>query len=217
MPTVHPASPRVFLAASLCAVAAAAAAAAAGCSSYAPDLGDAPFRCGTDEPRCPDGYECVEYSSSTKVCERADGDGERPDAADVGPGCNDDSSIEPNDDPGNATLTPIPDFDTDVSFVRLAICPSTDKDLFRFRVDVADQQNVKATVTTPVAEGQLLLSILNGDGQTIVNGAPASDTTIVASLSDLSTGVWYVQVAAPDGVENNYALQITTCQGAPCP
>jgi len=194
-------------------------AAIAACNPYSPDLGDAPFKCGTDDPVCPDGYECVEYSASDKVCERIGT--ENPDDPDAGGNnnvdCNDDSSIEPNDTTANATLTPIPDFDTDVSFVQLAICPSTDKDLFRFRVDVADQQNVKATVTTQVAQGQLLVSILNGSGQTIVNGAPISNTQIVASMNDLSTGVWYVQVAAPEGVENNYALDIVTCTGAPCP
>ena len=36
-----------------------------GCNTFDPDLGDEPFRCGAEEPRCPDGYECDE---STQVC-----------------------------------------------------------------------------------------------------------------------------------------------------
>jgi hypothetical protein len=47
------------------------AALALACNPYDPDLGDTPFRCGTDEPRCPDGYVAVEESVVRCICERA--------------------------------------------------------------------------------------------------------------------------------------------------
>ena len=38
------------------------------CGPYDPDLGEEPFRCGTDEPRCPEGYAPVEETEIRCVC-----------------------------------------------------------------------------------------------------------------------------------------------------
>lgn len=57
----------------------AAALAAAACTSYDPQLPDHPFLCGSDQPRCPDGYTCVTDGSNRMVCSK---DGEPvPDAS----------------------------------------------------------------------------------------------------------------------------------------
>ena len=41
------------------------------CSPYDPSLPPAPFLCGDEEPRCPDGYRCVTDRDGKMVC-RAD-------------------------------------------------------------------------------------------------------------------------------------------------
>lgn len=185
---------------------------------YNPDLGETPFRCGTEEPKCPDGYTCHVYSPAEQICELGasvvDGGG-GGDGGDLE--CNDDSSIEPNDMTSNAWVTPIPSTMPSVSLVQLAICPTTDKDLFRFGVE-ANGKNMKATITTDVASGPLLLQILNGAGATIANGQAVSQTEIVVAVNNLAIGSYYVQVAANgEDVQNNYTIDIVTCDGAPCP
>jgi hypothetical protein len=42
------------------------------CSPYEPSLPPAPFLCGDQEPRCPDGYACVADHDGRLVC-RAEG------------------------------------------------------------------------------------------------------------------------------------------------
>lgn len=188
----------------------------AACSPYDPELGDTPFRCGTDEPRCPSGYQCVEYSPAEQICERAGGGDPEIDADPGNLDCNDDTSIEPNDTTATAWTTPIPASRPDISLVQLAICPDTDKDLFRFGVEVNDK-NVRATVTTVVADGSLLLQVLNGAGAVIANGQATGADKIIVAVNNLAIGTYYIQVSAPVGVQNNYTLDIVTCSGPPCP
>lgn len=54
------------------------------CSSYDPSLPPAPFLCGDDEPRCPDGYACVADPGGKLVC-RADGTTPDAGVADAAP------------------------------------------------------------------------------------------------------------------------------------
>lgn len=49
------------------------------CNAYDPDLGPAPFLCGTAEPRCPDGYDCV-TSAGKEVCTNGGTSGSGADA-----------------------------------------------------------------------------------------------------------------------------------------
>lgn len=190
-------------------------AALAACNAYDPELGDRPFRCGVDEPVCPDGYECVEYSPSERVCERASGTS--PDASPDGDNfaCNDDSQIEPNDTTSNAWTTPIPATDDSVSYVQLAICPAGDVDLFRFGVDV-NNKNMRATVTTDLSVGQLNVAVLAGDGSPVVMGTPVSGTEVVVAFNNMAIGTYFVRVSGAEGVRNNYTISIVTCDGAPC-
>ena len=101
------------------------------CNTYDPELGETPFRCGLDNPRCPDGYECVTFSASEEICTRiGDDPGVRPDGGngDGGGGgafvCNNDSEIEPNESLSDPTLTGIPQAQSEVRYTTLAICPS---------------------------------------------------------------------------------------------
>jgi hypothetical protein len=193
----------------------------AACNPYSPDLGNTPFRCGTDEPRCPDGYECIEHSASMHVCERmgsTDVDA-GPDEDAAGVVCNDDSDIEPNDTTAQAFLTPIPSFDSCTYMVNLAVCPSTDKDLYSFRIQAGGMNNLRATVTTDVARGMLELKVLNQSGATIANGVVLDGNTIQVTVPNMSIGTFFIQVSAPTDstVQNNYNLEINTCATAGCP
>src|SRR5262245_3003164 len=40
------------------------------CDPYDPDLGERPFRCGPEEPRCPEGYTPVDVSETSCLCEK---------------------------------------------------------------------------------------------------------------------------------------------------
>jgi hypothetical protein len=188
----------------------------AACDPFSPDLGDAPFRCGADG-ECPDGYQCIIYSQAQRVCERLGGDPGDPDSG-VPVQCNDDSQVEPNDT--SPWVTPIPASRNDLTLIGLAICPTTDVDLYRFGIDV-NGKNVRVTVTTEVAAGALSLQILR-QNQVIGNGAVVSPTEIELSLGNLATDSYDVKIAAgAAGVQNNYSLEIVTCgpgsPGTTCP
>ncbi len=194
-------------------LACAAALAAAACSPYDPELGDTPFRCGTSDPVCPDGYACdTTAGGPTGVCVR---DGEvvpdaGPDAgqqADAGPlVCNNDMAIEPNNDIGSATTTPIPDQSEEYTLVGLAICPAGDVDVFRFRVDVTGK-NITATASETVrSRGEIVVEILNGTGVPIATGEyNGANTAVTAVLNNAAIGTYFVQVRGLDtATQNNY-------------
>lgn len=191
----------------------------AACSPYDPNLGETPFRCGNTEPRCPDGYTCVEHDPSNQLCEKNGGGGGFADAgADADPSidsgmftCANDTQLESNNSTSEATITPIPDFGDNYELVNLAICPDTDEDFFRFRIDTMGK-NVKADVIYQSNRGQLNLSILNSTGDSIRDGAPVpgDPDTLRAEVPNLPTGTFYVKVSAPAGIQNNYTLSIVT-------
>jgi hypothetical protein len=190
-----------------------------GCSPYGqPDLGDSPFRCGTDEPRCPRGYECVTYSPAEEICEKEEG-GSGPDA---GQGsidanlsnfvCNDDSSLEPNESPSQATFTPIPDLASQYELVNLAICPDADVDVFRFGTNQPEMRII-VDVAYEAAFGVLSLSILNSNGVAIAQGTPqmGNDDLLRAEIPFANIGVYYAEVkASGPGIRNNYGIHIRT-------
>jgi hypothetical protein len=195
------------------------AAALAACNPYDPQLGPRPFRCGAEAPFCPIGYECVEYSSAQRVCERSSGAGQ-PDAGVDGSTfqCNDDSSIEPNDQITQAWISPIPDFASCTRLVGLAICPDTDKDHYRFGV----AQNGKNMRTVLTAEGpvtSLELEVLNRTGSRIAGGVATSSSTLEVVVNNLPQDQYYIKVGSAEdsGVRSNYALEIITCDQSGCP
>lgn len=191
-----------------------AAALAAACNPYDPDLGPEPFRCGTDEPRCPDGYTCVEISATSHLCQLSGTDIPDVDATptipDAGPfTCNDDSEIESNDTIDSATTTPIPGQSEEYRLVGLAICPTSDVDIFRFGVEETGK-NVQANVTYTSGQGQLVLEILNSVGSTIATGNQETAALLRANLANAPQGIYFVRVAAETGAQNNYNIEIVT-------
>jgi hypothetical protein len=193
---------------------AAAATAIAACNPYDPSFPAEPFRCGTDEPECPDGYVCDERSPSDKVCVL---EGNGPDVDGGGEGdapffCLDDSQIEPNDTINTATVVPIPDLGDSYQLQGLAICPDIDLDVFRFRIAVTGK-NATVDVAYDASRGQLQLDILNSGGQSIREGTadPGNPDLLTAAVSNLPAGIYYAQLQpATTGIENNYGITITT-------
>ncbi|RMH41963.1 MAG: hypothetical protein D6689_09660 [Deltaproteobacteria bacterium] len=177
------------------------------CSPYDPELGDTPFRCSADEPRCPDDYVCVPSGSSpTGVCVRS-GSGLVPDAGPDGStaGCNDDSSLEPNDDLNQAYPTQIPGNGSAIAFASLAICPAGDVDLFWLSVD-QNGKNIFAEVRdTDRARGELALDLLNEQGTSVSTGTYEDNATLNVRLANAPQGTYYVRVRGADPtVVNNY-------------
>jgi hypothetical protein len=192
-----------------------AAAASLGCNAYDPDLGDRPFRCGTETPRCPSGYTCMEYSPTDQLCEQTSGgaaaDGGNA-AGDARPfSCANDSELEPNNALNMATITPIPTQAEEYRLVGLAICPDTDVDVFRFNIDISGK-NARADLTYQSSVGELLLDILNSTGTSIRQGTPSGGNTelLRAEVPNMPQGTYYVQVRAPAGIQNNYSIEIVT-------
>jgi hypothetical protein len=190
--------------------------AVAACDPYDPDLGSTPFRCGTEEPRCPDGYMCMEYSPSQQICEAGEDSlvDAGPQAADAGPFvCNNDSEIEPNENINTASATPIPDIQDFYNLANLAICPDTDIDVFRFRV-AQTGKNATVDLMHQSARGLLQVDILNATGTSIAAGSPVmgDNDHIRAAINNLPAGIYYVQVQASAAtVQNNYeTLDIAT-------
>lgn len=186
---------------------------AAACNTYDPDLGTVPFRCGSDEPRCPLGYTCVTYSADEELCEKSDS-GESADAGsqpDGGGGftCADDGELEPNNSTEEPTDTMIPMAHDSYKLVSLSICPDTDVDVFLFKVDIAGK-NLRADLTYMSARGQLILEVLNESGDVIKTGAAVAGMAdlVRAEVPNMPTGTYYVQVRAPAGIENNYTIEI---------
>jgi hypothetical protein len=195
--------------ASLVSFAAVALAAAAGCNPYDPNLGGRPFKCGTDDPRCPDGYTCVDLSATNSVCEKNSGGG--PDAKRSSDAsavmCGTDTQLEPNEDTSHAFETPVRATSATYALAQLAICPSTDIDTYGFTTTAINQQ-VTITVTYATSQGQLNLNVLNSAGTPSATGTPQGNTLVV-STNRLSIGHWFAQVTAASGVTANYDLSIS--------
>jgi hypothetical protein len=168
------------------------------CNPYDPDLGSSPFECGNDEPRCPEGYTCVEYSDMNQVCERSEG-GE--DDTDAGGNfqCANDTSIEPNNDIMTAFVTPIPQMPM-YSLLGLAVCPTGDRDHFRFSI-ATNGQNFEAQVSGLASRSALKLEVLTSAGAVVATGAPVAGTPQVVRVeiqNRLAVGDYIVRVESQD-------------------
>jgi hypothetical protein len=193
-----------------------ALAVAVGCSPYGdPDLGNAPFRCGTDEPRCPRGYVCVTHSPVQEICEKASSvagpdAGFGSDSSNTGFVCNNDSSLEPNNSIAQATVTPIPNLGREYELLRLAICPDSDVDVFRFGTD-QPQMHARARITYNSSQGVLQLDILNNSGASIREATPVGGNPDIleAEVNFIPLSTYFAQVkSSGPGIQNNYDLRI---------
>jgi hypothetical protein len=183
--------------------------AAAACSPYSPDLGAAPFFCGSGTPQqqCPDGYTCMS-TGSAGVCTKMGGSGVPVDGTPSG--CNDDSTLEPNDSITMAWQTPV---DTRKNFPlsSLAICPAGDKDTFAMMVTV-EGENIEALIDYSTTGADLQAGILNATGNTVAQAMPITGAPghIRAYLANANVNTYYIQVFGPVSgpSTNNYNLTI---------
>lgn len=182
-----------------------AASALIGCSPYDPDLGAQPFLCGDGDPRCPDGYVCVERVGSDNVCQRS------ADLADAGGDgnllCSGDT-LEPNETIDTPTVVPIPEAG-ETHMLSAVICPQTDVDIFRFSVDTTGK-NVRIELSYDSQVGELAVDLLNSTGVSIRTGTPVNNDhdKLRADFLNLAQGVYYGRVKGT-GFLNNYDLAFT--------
>lgn len=182
------------------------------CSPYSPDLGAAPFLCGSAAPECPDGYSCQSPQGGSgnpgDVCVKTGG----AIPADANPtNCANDSSLEPNDTIQQAWVTPV---DTRKNFPlsSLAICPAGDKDNYAMQITVA-MENIEVLIDYDTAGAPLQGAILGSGGTALaqamtVSGSPGH---LRAYLANAPVGEYYAQVFGPASgsvTTNNYNLTI---------
>ncbi|CAN5862338.1 hypothetical protein BH11MYX3_BH11MYX3_07800 [soil metagenome] len=179
------------------------------CSPYDPDLGGTPFLCGSAEPKCPDGYECVADTAGRQVCTTTSGN--VVDAATSGFQCADDSILEgasKNDTIATAYGTPVATQRPDISFAGLAICPEGDKDTYRIEITVA--MSDLEVITSWDSGMPVSVSILNGSGASINNGTAMGEKALRAFAANLPVGTFYAQAYASATTKNNYKISIKT-------
>lgn len=183
----------------------------AACSAYDPKLPSEPFLCGPQMPPCPSGFSCVAQGTDM-VCQGAGG-GESPDGGSGGFQCANDGDFEPNDTIAQAFHTPVASERMSIKFGPLAICPSTDKDIFSVDI-VTEQQNLDVQITYDNGDPLQLAVVDQND--TIVTSGSATGTanTLEATVPNEPAGTAYVQVFGPatpgaNNGENNYTITLT--------
>ena len=174
---------------------------AAGCDPFSPNLPDRPFRCGTTDPKCPDGFTC----GAGNVCERSAGGG--VDAGNLN--CNDDSALEPNNAISDAFPTPVAASRASVSYAQLAICPSTDIDTYQYDITTTGT-NVTATMTYDASGPALQLVLLSSNGTLLQTGTDMGGQMVTATIANSPSGTYFAQVSAAPGDQNNYRLSLVT-------
>jgi hypothetical protein len=107
-------------------------AAVAACDPYDPDLGPTPVRVRRRRQRLPRGLH-LRYVD-IDVCEPT---GRREHRRAGVHSARTTQSLEPNDAPNHAYITPIPNARADYALFGLSICPGTDVDHFKFGVNAA--------------------------------------------------------------------------------
>ena len=181
----------------------AAAAAAVACDPFAPDLGDVPYRCGSDDPKCPDGYEPVDVGQPAICeCHKIGSGSHGPDASPAN--CGDET--EPNDIMANARNTPVGSGATTADFSE-EICTDHDVDIYKF---TATQPNQKITATLQFNStiGTLNLRITNAVGTILGAGPmPQGPTALVATATLEQPGTYFVHVNSASGT-NTYTLSL---------
>ncbi|MFH0900481.1 MAG: hypothetical protein V2A73_07615 [Pseudomonadota bacterium] len=201
-----------------------------GCNPYDPNLGEEPFRCGTDIPRCPSGYHDVTIPQpelGVAVCECHRGPAPELDAihgqADAMP----DFSCKAEDD---KTFTGDPDGNesieeaaptrqqfsqTDKSWSqsKLTICPYDDIDVFAVPMPEATPTLLEVRMIYEPSFGALAMSILDKDNKPIAEGsAVGSEKTgeLIAKCAPTNGATYYVRISAhnrPNGYDLAVSLQ----------
>ena len=190
----------------------------AACSPYSPDLGTAPFLCGSTSPRCPDGYTCNMSSDAgvgQAVCVK--NGATAPDGPGPNSMCADDSQIETSNGANNDTIatayvTPVATSRASIDFAGLSICPAGDVDFYE--VQLTKTQNIDVIMTYESWGGVLQGNIQTSGGAQVAVLSPqtASVRTMHGNVQNLPAGAYYVEIMGPSGAgetRNNYTLTIT--------
>jgi hypothetical protein len=188
--SIRPAVPSFLAAVAIAAVAGA-------CNPYDPELGAHPFKCGTSEPRCPDGYACVEHAAGEAFCEVPRVDPLAPDAAADAPPLT--CSLD-RTEPNQSTATA---FVLGNAITRdLTLCPSGDVDYFSFTTDTA---NLRVTVTS--------------DGVLVKSGEspPGKRDTTELRILPIAAGDYFLRIASGSssggGEQAAYGIELKMCAG----
>lgn len=178
---------------------------AAGCTSYAPDLGPSPFKCGDAEPRCPDGYTCDEAAMGGPACVKEGTDAPQIDASTDTFQCANENGIEPNDTKDSAFVTPVAGTRMDFTLGPVGICTDGDKDYYK--VDVPANTNLE--VISSWESGQPVgVSINSSADVPLINATMRDAMSMRACAAGLQAGSYYARTSAAAGVRNNYRLSI---------
>lgn len=180
------------------------------CSAYDPDLGSIPYRCSATEPRCPDGFSCVNNGTEDQCVTTT---GPIIDAPPSGFQCADDSLLEGsarNDSIQNAYATPVAQQRNDISFAGVAICPAGDKDNYLIVTTVA-MSNIEV-ITSWDSGSPVSISILNAGGTSINNGTAFEQNSLRAYAANVPVGSYYANAYAASDQKNNYRIKITVSQ-----
>jgi hypothetical protein len=187
-----------------------ASSALAACSPFDPDFGGTSYKCGSVDPKCPDGYTCQQVGMDMR-CVSDDGPG--PDGGNNdGFVCAEDS-FETAGTGGNnndTTATPFSITMPTIAIGPVSLCPAGDKDTYK--VEIVNANSNLAATTTWESGLAVNVSILNGGGSVIVPGTPDGDKSNKAYGANLPVGTYYVQVSAAATVKNNYRLSVMVTQ-----
>jgi hypothetical protein len=177
-----------------------------GACGYNPDLGGTPFLCAAEEPKCPDGYECMADTTGRQVCYSTSGN--IVDAQVSGFQCADDSLLEgmtKNDTIASAYSTPVASTKPEITFAGLAICPEGDKDTYKMDVSVISD----VEVTTSWDAGMPVSVVLLGPGgATLVTGTSNGEKSLRAFGANLAAGTYYAQAYAAATTKQNYKITL---------
>ena len=194
----------------------ASAAALAACSPFAPELGNTPYLCADQEPRCPESYACLEDGNGRSICVAPGGT--LPDARpDSGGGfqCAPDDVLEPNDTIAEA-------FQTDVgvgppvrAFGPISTCPEGDRDHYQINVVTA---NRGIEVITRWDSGlPVSCAILNEAGGLIANGTAMGTNATRACAIGLTVRPYYAVAFSPMNLKSNYRIEMRIVESCALP
>lgn len=198
------------------------AAALAACTPFNPELGNAPYLCASQEPRCPESYLCLDDGAGTAVCVQPGG--MAPDAGPDGPPggfeCAPDGMLEPNNAIAEAYQTDVGINSPSRAFGPISLCPEGDRDHYQINLTAA---NKGIEVITRWETGMpVSCSILNQAGTPVNNCTAMGTNARRACAANLTTpgsptGIFYAQVFSPMNHRNNYKVEMRVVDNCALP
>lgn len=180
------------------------AAALTACSSYDPDLGPTPFKCGDSDPRCPDGYMCNDTAPAGPTCEKVGG-GVTVDAPPSGFQCANESGIEPNDSTAMGFNVPVSPSDPEFKLGPVSICTDGDRDYYK----IVLTQTANVEIITDWESGQPVnVALVSMADTQLAVGTMATAMSLRACAVALPPNTYFAKASANVGVKNNYKLTV---------